>query len=149
MATRWVNRINPLSWIVRRGPRRAPVAPGGRAEYATPAEFTKTTVDDYSAADRPSFGSRLEWFAEAPNEPDVFGDDIPNTVSMNPPRPRTLQAEYDEGSQTLRVTYREGARYDYPGVTPAQWASLKSERYSTGKWLARNGLAGPGSGIRV
>jgi hypothetical protein len=149
MATRWVNRINPLSWITRRSPRTAPVVPGGQAEFATPAAYQNTVQDDYSAADRPSFGQSLEWFAEEPNQPEGFSQVIGSTVTMNPVRPRTHMAEYDEGSQTLRITYREGASYDYPGVTPAQWQSLMSERTSTGKWLARNGLAGPGSGIRV
>lgn len=148
MATRWTQRINPLSWITRRG-RRAPVAPGGVQEYSTPVEYVKTSQDDYSAADRPSFGQGLEWFAEEANQPESFDDSIPSTVSMFPPRPRTRVAEYDANSQTLRITFREGARYDYPNVTPDMWASLMRERVSTGKWLARNGLAGPGSGIRV
>lgn len=149
MATRWTSRVNPLSWVTRRRSRPAPVAPGGVSEYSTPSEYVKTTQDDYSAADRPSMDITPEWFGNANNQPQEFDQIIPKTATMNSKRPRTLVAEYDDNSQTLRVTYREGAVYDYPGVTPAQWADLQSERLSTGKWLSRNGLAGPGSGIRV
>jgi hypothetical protein len=146
MATRWTNRVNPLNWFTRRQGR--PVA---RHEYATPAVFVETEQprDDYTAADRPALSTELEWFAEEQHEPEEFGQVIAPTYTLAPHRPRTLNAEYDVNSHTLRVTYREGAKYDYPGVTPEQWASLRAERTSTGKWLQRNGLAGPGSGIRV
>jgi hypothetical protein len=146
MATRWTNRFNPLSWITRRGARTAPVAPGGQVEYSTPAAYQKTTQDDYSAADRVTRDT-VEWFPD--DEPEEFGQSIAPTYTMNPPRPRTHEAEYDENSQTLRITFREGAIYEYPGVTPDMWVSLERERTSTGKWMARNGLGGPGSGIRV
>lgn len=149
MATRWTTRVNPVSWITRRRPRTSVVVPGGPQEFQVPPAYQPPPQDDFSGADKPTQDSTLEWFAEDQHQPDSFDDAIPKTVTMNPPRPRTLVAEYDASRQTLRITYREGAQYDYPGVTPAQWASLQRERYSTGKWLARNGLAGPGSGIRV
>lgn len=148
MATKWTQRLNPLSWITRRDPRRTPVAPGGHREFTTPSAYQQTTQDDYSAADRPTMDSSLEWFAEELNQPESFSQVISRTATINPGRPRTHSAEYDASSQTLRVTFRDGV-YDYAGVTPAQWASLEQERTSTGKWLARNGLAGPGSGLRV
>lgn len=149
MATRWTNRVNPASWITRRRARKAPVAPGGVAEYIAPEAYQTPPQDDYGAVGKAFSGDRLEWFAEAENQPDEFSESIPQTYSLNPARPRTLSAEYDESSSTLRITFREGATYDYAGVTPDMWASLLKERTSTGKWLARNGLAGPGSGIRV
>lgn len=149
MATRWISRVNPLSWITRRDRRPAPVAPGGVAEYSTPAAYQKTSTDDYSAADRPFSDSRLEWFAEELNQPEEFDQTIEPTYTLNRARPRTLAAEYDAGSSTLRITYREGAAYDYAGISQEQWDDLRAERTSTGKWLARNGLAGPGSGNRV
>lgn len=149
MATRWTQRLNPLSWITRRDPRRVPVVPGGRQEYTTPSAYQKTTQDDYSAADRPTLDVTPEWFGDL-NEPENFTDEIPHTVStyVSRGRPRTHRAEYDSSSQTLRITFRDGT-YDYAGVTPDMWSSLKRERVSTGKWLARNGLGVPGSGTRV
>lgn len=145
MATRWTNRINPISWITRRRPREAVVAPGGRHEYSTPAEYIKTTQDDYSAADKPTSDSNLEWFAEEGGA----DSDIPlsfGTRTMNPGRPRTRVAGYRDG--TLSIEFRDGAIYNYDGITPEQWQEVQRTQ-STGKWMARNGIGGPGSGRRV
>lgn len=146
MATRWT-RLNPLNWLTRRGSTR--VAP--QPEYTVPPAYQTSPQDDYSAADRPALTAPgLEYFAEHGDEDDeIFDQNIVPTVTLNPYRPRTLDASYNANTQTLRVTYRGGVAYDYPGVEPEQWASLQRERTSTGKWLARNGLGGPGSGIRV
>lgn len=150
MAMRWVQRLNPISWITKRDPRRAPVVPGGQAEYATPAEYVGTSQDDYSAADNPALvAPGLEYFAEHADDEGTFDEFIAPTYTINPPRPRTREAEYNSATKTLRVTYRGGVAYDYTGVEPGLWASLQRERTSTGKWLARNGLGGPGSGTRV
>lgn len=146
--TRWTSRINPASWLLRRRPREAPVAPGGQAEFRTPPAYSAPPQDDYSAGDRPALSdSGLEWFAEAGDA----DSDIPLTLAtktMNPPRPRTRAAGYKDG--TLSIEFRDGAVYQYTGITPAQWASLQSDTtQSTGKWMQRNGIGGRGSGVRV
>jgi len=56
----------------------------------------------------------------------INGDDIPllpyqPTPTINPGRPRTLAAGYDERSQTLRIKFREGAYYTYFNVPPSVW----------------------------
>lgn len=128
------------------------MAPNGPSEFTVPAAYQTTAQDDYSAATRPALADPgLEYFATHGDEDDqTFDGVISPTVStyVSRGRPRTHQAEYDSSSQTLRVTFRDGT-YDYAGVTPDQWVSLQRERTSTGKWLARNGLGGPGSGMRV
>lgn len=148
MATKWTSRVNPLSWITRRGARPAPVAPGGVSEYSTAPAYSTPRQDDFSAVIGEEFDADLEWLAQAPS--DFIEDDaIEPTVTSNPPRPRTHNATYDEQSSTLRVLFRDGISYDYSGISPDQWLSLQRERSSTGKWMARNGIGGPGSGTRV
>lgn len=105
---------------------------------------------DYSAGDRPALDSSLEWYAEhLDEESDDIAFSISPTVTSMPPRPRTLEAGYDEDTGTLRIRFREGAVYDYTDVSPQTWEDLQRERASTGKWMARNGLGGLGSGTRV
>lgn len=104
-------------------------------------------TDDYSAGDRPASDSELEWFAEGEPSDDVDMSIAP-TVTINPPRPRTLEAGYNEDTGILRIRFREGAVYDYE-VDPETWESLQAERVSTGKWMFRNGLGGLGSGTRI
>ena len=134
MATRWVNHINPLSWFIRRQGR-----PVSRGEFATPAEYIKTTQDDYSAADRPVVSDRLEWFAERPEDDDIALTVAP-TPTSNPARPRTRAAGYDASTSTLRIEFRDGAVYDYHGVSPDMWQAVQRVP-SVGKWINRN-LAG-------
>lgn len=47
------------------------------------------------------------------------------TPSINPPRPRTLAAGYDMGTQTLFVKFRDGAIYAYEGVPPRVWRNYR------------------------
>lgn len=54
------------------------------------------------------------------------GDDEPllgyrPTPTINPGRPRTLAAGYDERSQSLRIKFRDGAYYTYYNVPPSVW----------------------------
>jgi len=56
----------------------------------------------------------------------IEGDDKPllpyqPTPTINPGRPRTLAAGYDERSQTLRIKFRDGEYYTYYKVPPSVW----------------------------
>jgi hypothetical protein len=46
------------------------------------------------------------------------------TPSINPPRPRTLAAGYDENTHTLRVRFRDGTPWEYYDVPPAVWRNF-------------------------
>jgi hypothetical protein len=150
MATIWTNRLNPISWITRRRPRTAPVAPGGRQEFATPAEYISTSQDDYTAADKPTQDSSLAWFAETADDTGEFSvtSFIAHPVSMDDWRPRTLRLEYDSDHELLRITYRDGSVYEYANVDQELWNQLQLERYSTGKFLDRN-LLSVNQGYRI
>jgi hypothetical protein len=43
------------------------------------------------------------------------------TATINPKRPRTLAAGYDERSQTLRIKFRDGEYYVYYNIPPSVW----------------------------
>lgn len=43
------------------------------------------------------------------------------TPTINPGRPRTLAAGYDERSQSLRIKFRSGEYYTYYNVPPSVW----------------------------
>jgi hypothetical protein len=43
------------------------------------------------------------------------------TPTINPGRPRTLAAGYDERSQALRIKFRDGEYYTYYNVPPSVW----------------------------
>lgn len=65
---------------------------------------------------------RLEQEIEAA----ILGDDrelLPYqpTPTINPGRPRTLAAGYDERSQTLRIKFRDGDYYTYYNIPPSVW----------------------------
>lgn len=47
------------------------------------------------------------------------------TPSINPPRPRTLAAGYDEKTKTLRVRFRDGTAWAYFDVPPNVWRNFK------------------------
>lgn len=56
----------------------------------------------------------------------INGDDQPllpyqPTPTINPGRPRTLAAGYDERSQSLRIKFRDGDYYTYYNVPPSVW----------------------------
>lgn len=81
----------------------------------------------------------------------VAAEGIPNipfsvypTPTINPPRPRTIAAGYDEEHQILRLKFRPGASaqspggavYDYYDVTPAEWTDIRKRIInSTGRYL--------------
>lgn len=51
------------------------------------------------------------------------------TPTINPGRPRTLAAGYDERTMTLRVKFRDGDVYEYYQVPPSVW--YKFQRVSS------------------
>lgn len=51
------------------------------------------------------------------------------TPTINPGRPRTLAAGYDERTMTLRVKFRDGETYEYYQVPPSVW--YKFQRVSS------------------
>lgn len=57
-------------------------------------------------------------------DPDVEYPQM-ETRSSNPERPRTLEAGYDPGNQILRITFREGALYEYIGVPEHTWETFR------------------------
>ena len=58
------------------------------------------------------------------------------TRSSDPGRPRTRAMGYDYNTDTLRVVFREGAVYDYFGVSTAEWWRMKRSA-SPGKFINR------------
>lgn len=58
------------------------------------------------------------------------------TKTINPPRPRTLAADYDREAQTMRITFRSGAQYDYFGVEPRVWRNFRRAQ-SPGRYINR------------
>lgn len=47
------------------------------------------------------------------------------TRTINPPRPRTLQARYSRVFQRVEILFREGEPYTYYGVPPEIWTHFK------------------------
>lgn len=58
------------------------------------------------------------------------------TPSINPPRPRTVAAGYDAGTQTLRVRFRDGAIYEYYDVPSNVWRNFRRVK-SPGRLINR------------
>jgi len=45
--------------------------------------------------------------------------------TTNPERPRSVASGYDPKNAILRVTFREGATYEYLGVPPRVWSTFQ------------------------
>lgn len=56
------------------------------------------------------------------------------TPSINPPRPRTLKAGYDENTQTLRVRFRDGTPWEYYDVPLTVWQNF-TKTNSPGRFI--------------
>ena len=56
--------------------------------------------------------------------------------SIEPGRPRALQAQYNPDTRVMNVTFRDGGTYAYFGVPPQTWRALKGNR-SFGQTLDR------------
>lgn len=66
------------------------------------------------------------------------GEAAPQTVvptnTTNILRPRTLTAGYDRKTQTLTVTFRDGTRWNYYGVSYQMWTAFKASP-SPGRYI--------------
>lgn len=56
------------------------------------------------------------------------------TPTINPGRPRTLAAGYDERSQSLRIKFRNGEYYTYYNVPPSVWWQFQRAQ-SPGRYI--------------
>ncbi len=56
------------------------------------------------------------------------------TPTINPGRPRTLAAGYDENAMTLRVKFRDGDMYGYYNVPPSVWMRFQRAQ-SPGRFI--------------
>lgn len=63
---------------------------------------------------------------------------VPSNTS-NEQRPRTVALGYDPGNQIVRITFREGAVYEYYGVPPQVYAELAASD-SPGRFINEAGL---------
>jgi hypothetical protein len=57
--------------------------------------------------------------------PDPAWDYYWPTRTINPPRPRTLQARYSRNLQQLEVIFRDGTPWHYSNVPPRIWNRFK------------------------
>jgi hypothetical protein len=69
----------------------------------------------------------------------LIGNDRPllpyqPTPTINPGRPRTLAAGYDERTQTLRIKFRDGEIYEYYQVPPSVWWKFQRAQ-SPGRYI--------------
>lgn len=71
---------------------------------------------------RRAFGTEyddVQWNSEIP-----YPQVVP-TRTTDEERPRTVASGYDPGNQILRVTFREGAQYEYLGVPSHTWETYQ------------------------
>lgn len=118
------------------GNRIPPIQPNRpRAGSAWDRQFLGTApeanrVAPSSYLDLPSIRQRASQIADPhlANEIElaIEGNDFPllpyqPTPTINPGRPRTLAAGYDERTQALRIKFRDGEYYTYYNVPPSVW----------------------------
>lgn len=66
--------------------------------------------------------------------PDPDWDYYWPTRTINPPRPRTLQARYSRNLNRLEVIFRDGTPWHYDDVTPGIWQRFKRTE-SPGRYI--------------
>jgi hypothetical protein len=69
----------------------------------------------------------------------LMGNDKPllpyqPTPTINPGRPRTLAAGYDQNTMTMRVKFRDGEMYEYYQVPPSVWYQFQRAQ-SPGRFI--------------
>lgn len=92
---------------------------------AVPAPNSRTAFNDMTATQIQA-QQRTDLRTRQEIEMTLNGDDsllLPYqpTPTINPGRPRTLAAGYDERSQTLRIRFRDGDYYTYFNIPPSVW----------------------------
>lgn len=115
------------------------------AKRPSPREWWTNRRVARQAAQVPSQDLRVS--PEAPEQTWATGvPEIPfsyyPTMTINPPRPRTIAAGYDYDREILRLKFRPGASsqspggaiYDYYGVTLEEWMEVMTTM-STGRYL--------------
>lgn len=80
----------------------------------------------------------MEWWAYemARQGNDIYLFSYQPTRSINPPRPRTHAAGYQESTLTLFIRFRNGQVYRYDKVTQNVWARFKAAP-SPGRYINR------------
>ncbi|MGW0064778.1 KTSC domain-containing protein [Streptosporangium sandarakinum] len=100
-----------------------------------------TTPEERMARARREPGTHqdpMAWWAleMAKDGQDVYLLPYQPTPSINPPRPRTHAAGYDEATRTLRIRFRNGQVYGYYNVPPRVWSELLVQP-SIGRYINR------------
>jgi len=85
-----------------------------RPDYVRPSDFPLVSDEEPHGTQGP-FGP----------SPDPAWDYYWPTRTINPPRPRTLQARYSRRAQTLEVIFRDGTPWHYTNVPPRIWNRFK------------------------
>ena len=135
-------RSKPVNRIPRMEPqRRRPGSAWDTAFLGTVPETNQVTPSSYldlnETRDRAAQLTDLRLTHEITLA--INGDDeelLPYqpTPTINPMRPRTLAAGYDERSQTLRIKFRNGSYYTYFNVPPSVWWKLQRAQ-SPGRFI--------------
>lgn len=117
------NRVPPIQPINRRAgsawdqtflgnaPQTNRVAPSSYLDVNAARNQAARLTDQYLATE-------IEMAINGNDEPLLPYQPTP---TINPGRPRTLAAGYDEKSQTLRIKFRDGTYYTYYNVPPSVW----------------------------
>lgn len=107
---------------------------GASASAARGRDRRTMSVEVFEAIEASKEGNSFELLPYSP------------TPSINPSKPRTLEAGYDPDNQTLRVRFRDGTPWEYYDVPPNIWRSFKKSE-SPGRFINRilnNYTYGPG-----
>lgn len=113
-------RINPASRVPKPG-----VSP-----EAYPGESTRMPgLQIPMPGSLPGLGEQLTLFDMEPEGPTIDRTEVlspPN--SIEPGRPRALEARYDPDTKRLTVRFRNGGTYAYEGVPRQTWRALKRNK---------------------
>lgn len=126
------NRVPPIATNRRRAGSAWDREFLGQTDYGTQEEVPRRTYIPNSGA----FGDAQALRNQTQQNTDLLtaqeiqwaleGNDRPllpyqPTPTINPGRPRTLAAGYDDRTQTLRIKFRDGEIYEYYNVPPSVW----------------------------
>lgn len=119
--------LNPAKVGVNKALRITRPVPGQEAQ---PGESTRTP------GAQPLPPGQLSLFdqVELGIDPSQQDDGVDRTEVLSPPnsldpaRPRALEARYDPDTRRLTVRFRNGGTYAYEGIPPATWRALKRNK---------------------